>query len=472
LASPTTILNRSIGLTPTSVVKFPTIKAMIRVLAIAFILLHVLSTVLPPNLAWGLSFFAHPDSLPGLLISALYLALAVPPVTALFLSKIEGPVSAAMDFFRNRKFLFRLTLALISGSLFWLFRIRHLYWGDAKIFVEAIPHPDFRLTYNWQAPLDVFIHSKIWELAHKLWGWDVATVYGVISVLSGVLFLQLLVNVAEELGRNRPERLFLWALTATGGFIQLFFGYIESYTIIPTGILAYLWLGIRSIKGQTSLFWPILCLSLTNAFHPSTIVLWPSAFLLVKGRPRKEWLKFLAIPIVVALGVIALMESGKHGIDALLGVDFPGGADRHWFVPLRHAGTEWEHYTMFSLGHLVDIVNEQLLVAPFGLILAILLWKEGFQKAGQEDKKPLIFLTLASAFYLLFIWTWNPDYGGRKDWDLFACVGIPLNLLAAFTATRAWSKEELKENGLLLVLASLIHTAFWVNFNFNPPKLQ
>ncbi len=443
---------------------------MVRVLVIIFILLHLLSPVLPTNLAWGLSFFAHPNPLPGFLVGVLYLILTLPPVTAFFLSKIGSTISMAAEFFRNRNYLLRLTLAFISGGLFWIFRIRHLYWGDAKIFVEAIPHPDFRLTYNWQAPLDVFIHSKAWELAHKLWGWDVATVYGVISVLSGILFIQLLVNVAEELGRNRSEKLFLWTLTATGGFIQLFFGYIESYTIIPTGILAYLWLGIRSIKGQASIFWPILCLSLTNAFHPSTIVLWPSALLLVKGRPWKNWLKFLAIPITVALGVVALMESGKHGIDALLGVDFPGGADRHWFVPLRHAGTEWEHYTMFSLGHLIDIMNEQLLVAPFGLILAVFLWREGFRKTGEEDKNILIFLTLASAFYLLFTWTWNPDYGGRKDWDLFACVGIPLNLLAAFIATRAWSREELKENGLLLTLASLIHTAFWINFNFRPPQ--
>ncbi len=443
---------------------------MVRLLAIAFILLHLLSPVLPPDLAWGVSFFAYPNPLIGLLIGVFYLALAIPPVTVFFLNKIGYLFSTAADFFRYRRFLFRLTLALISGVLFWIFRIRHLYWGDAKIFVEAIPHPDFRLTYNWQAPLDVFIHSKAWELAYKLWGWDVATVYGVISVLSGILFLQLLVNVAEELGRNRPEKLFLWAFTATGGFIQLFFGYIESYTIIPTGILAYIWLSIRFVKGQTSIFWPILCLSLTNAFHPSTIVLWPSAFLLVKGQPWKDWLRFLIIPTVIALGVIALMESGKHGIDALLGVDFPGGADRHWFVPLRHAGTEWEHYTMFSLGHLVDIVNEQLLVAPFGLVLAVLLWKKGFQKADKGEEKLFIFLTLASAFYLLFTWTWNPDYGGRKDWDLFACVGIPLNLLAAFTATRAWSREELMGNGLLLVLASLIHTAFWISFNFHPPQ--
>ena len=68
--------------------------------------------------------------------------------------------------------------------------------------------------------------------------------------------------------------------------------------------------------------------------------------------------------VLVFAGVVALMSWRQHGLDALMGVDFPGGGDRSWFVPLFKMTTEWQHYTMFSLGHLVDIVNQQLLVAP------------------------------------------------------------------------------------------------------------
>lgn len=440
---------------------------MIRLIVVIFVLLHILSPILPASQAWGVAFAAYIGPIFFAVLCVVCLALALPIMTTWLLKGLGLSFRYIAGFFQERKVLLRVILALTSGPTFWLFRIRHLSWGDAKIFVEAIPHPDFRLTYNWQAPLDVFLHSKAWELTNKLWGWDVATVYRVISVLSGVIFLQILFSLAEEMGQSRVKRLFIWSLVATGGFMQLFFGYIESYTIIPTGIVAYLWLGVHFLKGRSTLFWPIVCLSLTNAFHPSTIVLWPSAFVLIRERPRTEWFKFAAIPVAVALSVVALMEHGKHGIDALLGVDFPGGADRRWFVPLRHPGTEWEHYTMFSWGHLLDIVNEQLLVAPFGLLLAILLGKEAFRKVKGEERKILFFLILASAFYLLFTWTWNPDYGGRKDWDLFACVGIPLNVLAAFMVTRVWSEEETKEKGFLVVVASLIHTTLWVYFNFS-----
>lgn len=445
----------------------PFSELMVRLIAVIFILLHILSPILPVSQAWGVSFFTHASPILFFILGILCFILALPFATDWLLKKAWFLLHHVMGFFQGRKVLLRVVLALISGLIFWLFRIRHLNWGDAKIFVEAIPHPDFRLTYNWQAPLDVFLHSKIWELTNKLWGWDVPTVYGVISVLSGVIFLQILLSLAEEIGQSRIKKLFTWFFIATGGFMQLFFGYIESYTIIPTGIIAYLWYGARFLKGRSNLFWPIIWLSLTNAFHPSTIVLWPSALMLIKERPKSEWLRFAAIPAAVALSVVALMEHGKHGIEALLGVDFPGGADRRWFVPLRHPETEWEHYTMFSWGHLVDIVNEQLLVAPFGLLLVILLGKEAFRKVKGEERKLLIFLILASVLYLLFTWTWNPDYGGRKDWDLFACVGIPLNVLAAFMATKVWSEEEVKEKGFIVVLASLTHTALWVYSNFS-----
>ncbi len=441
---------------------------MVRAITITFILLHMLAPVLPPSQAWGVSFFAYPGPVPGFVFGVLCLLLALPRVTAGCLRALEPALQRIASFSRRNKILLRVVLAAASAPLFWLFRIRHLNWGDAKIFVEAIPHPDFRLTYNWQAPLDVFIHSRAWEFANKLWGWDVPTVYGVISVLSGVIFLQLLVSLAREIGRDRSEKLFIWAFIATGGYMQLFFGYIESYTIIPTGIIAYLWAGICFLRGRLSLFWPILILSLTNAFHPSTITLWPSVLALIRGRPWRYWLKFAAIPLTVASAVVALMESGKHGIDALLGVDFPGGADRRWFVPLFRTETEWEHYTMFSWGHLLDIVNEQLLVAPFGLLIVALLWREAIRKAQKEEKELMLFLALAAAFYLLFTWTWNPDYGGRKDWDLFACAGIPLNVLASFVATRAWERDRLRENGFILAVASLLHTAFWVYYNAHP----
>jgi hypothetical protein len=162
------------------------------------------------------------------------------------------------------------------------------------------------------------------------------------------------------------------------------------------------------------------------------------------------------------------MTSGSHGIDALLGVDAPGGGDRRWFVPLFRTTTKFEHYTMFSLGHLRDIANEQLLVAPTilpGLILvAILAWSR-----LQRRDPVLRLLVLMAVCYLLLAVTWNPDYGGQRDWDLFAPAAIPAAVLLGYVLPQALPEAgALSGAGWALVAAQGFHLITWIYQNTLP----
>ncbi|MGQ9667695.1 MAG: hypothetical protein ACUVWB_10310, partial [Anaerolineae bacterium] len=136
-----------------------------------------------------------------------------------------------------------------------------------------------------------------------------------------------------------------------------------------------------------------------------------------------------------------------------------------------------ERYTMFSWGHLLDWANEQLLVAPFSLVLVLTALAT---RAGRRAlRQPAgLFLAVSALNYLLFISVWNPDYGGRRDWDLFAPAALPLTLLAAYlwrgmadTAQEAvddvprLSQEALAEVALLVAGVSAIFTAAWVYSN-------
>ncbi|MEZ4555041.1 MAG: hypothetical protein R2854_01065 [Caldilineaceae bacterium] len=72
-----------------------------------------------------------------------------------------------------------LSLLLIIG--FFLFPIAHTRWGDAYMISRALawPDPALRLTHSWQAPLDVFVHSRVWlALQQPLhWADDATPVY-------------------------------------------------------------------------------------------------------------------------------------------------------------------------------------------------------------------------------------------------------------------------------------------------------
>jgi len=300
------------------------------------------------------------------------------------------------------------------------------------------------------------------------------------------------------LGRDRLEKVTIFGLVATTGSMQLFFGYVENYTIISLGLLITLYLGVRCLRGEISLAWPSLALAVTNAFHPSTIVMWPAvcyvgwvAIRRAAGGKVIEAARLVLPPILVFAALSALMASAGHGPLALLTDDRPGGADAVWFVPLFETTTKWQHYTMFSPGHFLDWGNEHFLISPFGLALLLLalvkgrsIWPEasarpGSTSAGELSERGEIpkqsseglvpFLTIASLLYLLLTFVWNPDYGGRKDWDLFAPSAFVYTLLAAYLLVRqVRDRLELARSARLLIAASALFTAAWIYYNTIP----
>jgi len=381
----------------------------------------------------------------------------------------------------------RLAIALLSAIPCYLFRIRHLRWGDAYILIHAIPHPQARLTYTWQAPLDLFLHAKAWALGNRLFGWpDPTPVYWIISAAAGVIFVWVLLGLAHWLGRNRTERALIFGLVASLGLMQLFFGYIENYTLMTVGVLVTIWLALRALRGEIALIWPATALALTHACHPSTIILAPSLLYLAwqirhgsRPEPQGPGLRAqtsvgslalqIAIPyLLVFVGVLAFMTAGGHGLDALLGSDAPGGGDRNWLVPLLQTTTRWEHYTMFSLGHLLDIANEQLLVAPVIWPGLLLVFAFAWPRVPRRDGAFRLLLVM-SLLYLLLTLTWNPDYGGQRDWDLFAPAALPAAILFGYVLSRALpERNALRSAGWTLIAAQALHTAMWIYQNTLP----
>lgn len=418
--------------------------------------------------------------------------------------------------------LWLISLALVVA--FFAFPIAHTRWGDAFMLAKGIAYPDpaLRLTDSWQAPLDVALHSRIWAHFHAAFGWeDAMPVYRLLSPVAGALYLLVLLALSRH-SLLAPGWL-PYALFATLGLMQLFFGYVENYSFAAAGVLAYLWLGLAVIEGRRPLWLAATVLALTHATHPSTIVLAPSLLylgghLLRTSRaghdaaPRPSPLApprnqtFLAIVLQIALPMLLIggatflwMEANGHGVTALLSTDRPGGGDARWFVPLFATTTRWEHYTMFSWPHLRDWLNGQVLVAPIVLpALAVVggAWvidrmkkrKKGRLEIGDwvETPPPISnlqspiaqspnrfipaahFLLIAAVCYLLFTFVWNPDYGGQRDWDLFSLAALPATLLLALLLTSRLRGRELWGAVVPLLLLQGWHTLAWIYQNTLP----
>ena len=404
-----------------------------------------------------------------------------------------------------------LLLALFAALLliaFFLFPLAHTRWGDAYILSKAISWPDqaLRLTHSWQAPLDVFVHGKIWLWLHNRYAWIQAVdVYRLLSPMAGLGYLLILLALSRQRVLAPPWLSF--GLLSSLGLIQLFFGYIENYSFAAAGVLGYLWLGMGLLQGKRPLWLAATVLALTNATHPSTVVLAPSllycgwrwsvgeepqANSASKKRLGSALLQIAVPMLLVAGGTILLMELGDHGLHALMTDDRPGGGDGRWLVPLFAVTTRWEQYTMFSWPHLRDFLNEQLLVAPILLpsLLWIALWgvlqrigmrqnprrmetttDANFQSATEASVKQGVrnFLLIASGFYLLFTWLWNPDYGGQRDWDLFSLAALPTALLLSVNLSRLLRDRHVLFAGAMpLIVFQALHTVAWIYQNTLP----
>jgi len=443
----------------------------LRAYALGVIAFHLLSSLFPIEHVWGAGGFP-------MLPLWLQWTLAVAAVFS-FTSPAERAARTACAWCRRvtagaGREVVDAVLALAAFPLFWLGRLQHLRWGDAYIFANAISHPDVRLTYNWQSPMDLFLHARLWAVTGAAWGWDVQTTYAVVSCLAGSGFVYLLLRSLSTWGRTPSQQLTAAALFLTLGSLQLFFGYVESYTLLPLGILAFLVLGLRFLREEGALWPAATVLALTFSLSLSSLpLLLALVYLAWRARRDRGWgwervaLEAGGPLLLTAMAVLGIMTAGGHGIEALLTHDFPGGGDRSWLVPLFRASTQWQHYTMFSWAHLRDVLNEQMLVAPFGLaaIAGVLV---GQRREVQWRDPSLRFLMLAAGAYLLLTVVWNPDYGGRRDWDLFAPASFPITALAVYLLNHYLEPAVREKATVFLTAVSLMHLGPWVWFNAQP----
>jgi len=143
-----------------------------------------------------------------------------------------------------------------------------------------------------------------------------------------------------------------------------------------------------------------------------------------------------------------------------------GSLNKSHFLPLKGVSKSiYVAYNLFSLPHLLDIINELLLISPlfFAGILIIIVW---WRKLLSLLDPQWIFLTVASIFYLFLLTGFNPQIGTSRDWDLFAPLAIPLTLLtlkSVFLVKQHLNKIEL----IVMNLFLLVHIFSWAGVNAN-----
>ncbi|MFC1486046.1 tetratricopeptide repeat protein, partial [Candidatus Latescibacterota bacterium] len=429
------------------------------VAGILYLFVHLIAALSPSPLLWGVDgWCVLPTGVPYLLF-----ILGV----VLFIPRVDQPIVRGFRVYRRISARApRIVWLTAAGILFWVFRKRTFFLGDALLRMRNVTlHQEYGYTFprlSWEKPLDTFLHSGLYNLLHPLTGITAQDVYQGVSILAGIAMVWAIMRYLGRLFDSHGVRLTAGMVILTTGTIELFFGYVESYTIAWLFVLLSLLTGLAMIREQR--FSPLSAcfFILAAAFHFVTLSVAPGivyAYVLVIRRSTppaerlRRWGLLTLIAILVWGGTAFLLEMGAHPLSGYFTVHTTGLI----FLPLfGESGT----YTILSPGHLIDLANELILLVPAGVVLFLGSWQAGklFRSARVRF---LVLSCLGPALILVLI---DPKLGFARDWDLFSLFAIPAALFIG-ELIALLPENLLKRIAVPLTAVCVLNTVPWVLIN-------
>ncbi len=399
---------------------------------------------------WGLNIAKF---LPG-----WWIWLTIVATAATLLPRVSRRLSALLEGFSRKlaasKVKRLVFLLLLSGAFLpvWLvFYSKGYFLGDATLRLNLIAGGQLWLSTEIG---DFFIHAIIDRLALEPLGYQVALGYHIVSALCGVAFLIGAYRLALYL--KTSQSLFIFLIMMSSGMTVMFFGYIESYSILAA-LLPYLVLSaLKVIDGKSGPTVFIILFILTVVIHSMAIAILTGFFIMTLvvsrvGIDRTRRISICLMFLVIA-GIILVYIARAVGID---------WAQRYFLAPLP---SEDYRQGIFTLNHPLNIFNWLCLSAlPSVVIFASIPWKGRKEENDAVHRRiiPAIWLIVPAVIFMFFF---IPQLGGPRDWDLFSPAAFLL-IPAALIICLAKSNKRLPSHILPITVLSLCITISFATVN-------
>ena len=398
-------------------------------LAYAFILtaLQFTGFLFPGSLNWGFHFFGF---LPPLffVVSLAILTAHVVVVVRYDIRRVLAPVQEIMDR-RPYVFLVIVVLAFIGTSA--LVRVQVPLLGDSFYIIKHFA--DVSRGDSHLDPRNEPLATSIFFLMMRLGGKPAykelldAFYYG--ELILGTILIVLVYFITNRLFDARQPRLLVFLLLLSLPYMQLFFGYIENYSVVLVALALYVLSGILVYQNKLPFHASAIALVLCFLAHYLTILLLPS--LLFLSRDCLQRRKYVEL----SLGVLFLAASSA-GLLYSVGWDYakllPLTPHHHYLsatTPSELSEATSEAYTLFSPYHLLELLNYAVLM---GSAMLCLMGLQLFQRktylsgARSREQKFLLFAFLPIMVFLIVA---KFDLGAARDWDVFASYFFILAVL-------------------------------------------
>lgn len=424
------------------------------------ILVHAVASFFPKERLWGLNQLAYVPLIPRWIIIILAFLILVPKINQVFYHALAGFFNLVdRTFKRINRYYKYIFFSLISIIPFWVFKAKSHLLGDGTLRGNEIASgTKFSIT----EPLDFYLHVLVYRFL-KL---DPYQTYTLISCLAGALFVFLALWLSHISGKENREKVFAFMVLVSMGSVQFFFGYVESYTSAYIGIMVYFLFSLWFLEGKCSLIFPSLALFFSISLHLSALYLLPSLIYLCVVKSKKEERAWDFNSVFSVTLILLLVGAGLF----IWSTQNPNKTSpATYFISLFVS--QKDPYSLFSFAHLVDIINEQFLLSPAGIILlAVVIFLA--RKINFKDKV-VIFFMIVILFSFLFAFLMDPKLGYARDWDLFSSTGLGYTLLGIYLGFDYFRQAKIKKLNYIIMavtFTALFCTLPWIWMNAQEGK--
>ena len=387
---------------------------------------------------------------------AILLAVLAVVILRLPWRRVVPRLKAALSTVERLRLRTRILLATGVGiySFVWFLGLRNQFINPdgrafAAKFLADVPARGAHMTHD--ELLELYVHSRFWYHTSRAFGWSVEYSYQFLSSLAGGVFVVLLLAFGWALlGEKR------WIVLVLGigsaGFMQLFFGDVENYTLVTLLMLVYFFAGWLYLEAKTGLIVPSAVLAVAISFHLlAAFLLLSLAYLYVVALHRRQWLGIAGAALtLVAIPAAVVAYFHYHGLP--LEVIRTSNA-------FGQAG-KLQRFATPDLAYHGQITSLLLLLFPPVLCFVPLV---AYRRIALDSFN--VFMLLAVGVFVGYVLTWRAALGVYNDWNLYAPAALPLAILFWRNFARAdalWNKAGI---GAALMLTSAVHSYAWIIAN-------
>ncbi|MBN2543382.1 tetratricopeptide repeat protein [bacterium] len=356
---------------------------------------------------------------------------------------------------------------LVGSAVLWLLRQRTFFLGDGYLRIKDLARGE---RFSVHEPFDTFIHHIVYNTLSMIRENPTQLTFAIVSVICGVVFFYVVLRFCKIFADSRELKILTLSSLLLMGSVQVFFGYAENYTILALLITLYHFYGYKSLNSNMPIHWVTLIAFFAVCTHVTGVVVLPPLLYLfiikfMECESKRERILLIVLNIAAALipliilTVLARTFTGRGFISLFLEHRTRGG-----ILQLKpDTALKDIPYGLFHPGHLLEVFNLYILIAPV-IFITLPLIASVKRLENRIWNKDSIFYFISFISYFLLAFVIYPSLGMSRDWDLFSAAAIPATFLALIIIKNL-PPIKLREISVMIALCLALHTVPWIVLN-------